>query len=243
MGETTLFNGLVLPTAWNIDDTSQFVSIDSNPNDYKAVVIRSNNPIPLQCGLFYLEIEIINEGKNRKYVEDQENKESKSWGCAYHGDDGYFFCSGSGKPYGPTYTAGDTIGCYLNFRNDDKMIFYTKNGINIGIACYLPNNLDDLINNLCPFIGIRSQDASIEANFGRKKFKYLTMTNDDIGEELWEACWINSETFDQYVDELKNKSNDTLALISRGKAYLIIGKYEEAYAVLTKLLEIQSETK
>ncbi|RIB06096.1 hypothetical protein C2G38_541674 [Gigaspora rosea] len=67
------------------------------------------------------------------------------------------------------------------------------------------------------------------------------MTNDHISEELWEACWINSKTFDQHVDELKNKSNDTLALMSRGKAYLIIGKYEEAYAVLTRLLEIESE--
>ncbi|RIB08760.1 hypothetical protein C2G38_2146894 [Gigaspora rosea] len=92
-------------------------------------------------------------------MEDKENKENKSWGCAYHGDDGDFFCSGSGKPYGPTYTVGDTIGCYLNFRNDDKMIFYTKNGINLGIVCYLPNNLDDLKNNLYPCIGLRSQDA------------------------------------------------------------------------------------
>ncbi|RIB28575.1 hypothetical protein C2G38_1436777 [Gigaspora rosea] len=29
--------------------------------------------------------------------------------------------------------------------------------------------------------------------------------------------------------------------MSRGKAYLITGKYEEAYAVLTRLLEIESE--
>ncbi|RIB10316.1 hypothetical protein C2G38_2206480 [Gigaspora rosea] len=221
MGETTLFNGLVLPTAWNIDDKSQFVSIDSSGlkvnytdlNDDKAIVIRANNPIPSQCGLFYFEIEIINEGKNgmigvgyctkqnnindfmpgRKYVEDKENKENKSWGCAYHSDDGYFFGSGSGKPYGPAYTAG--------------------------IACYLPNNLDDLKNNLYPCIGLRSQDAS----------------------ELWEACWINSKTFDQYVDKLKNKSNDTLALMSRGKAYVIIGKFKEAYEVFTRLLEIESE--
>ncbi|RIB28580.1 hypothetical protein C2G38_2058925, partial [Gigaspora rosea] len=49
----------------------------------------------------------------RKYVEDKEDQENKSWGCAYHSDDGNFFCSGSGKPYGPTYTIGDTIGCYL----------------------------------------------------------------------------------------------------------------------------------
>ncbi|RIB25021.1 hypothetical protein C2G38_563700 [Gigaspora rosea] len=128
MGETTLFNSLVLPTAWNIDDKSQFISIDSSglkvnytdPNDY-TVVIRANNPIPSQRGLFYFEIEIIKKGKNgmigvgyctkqnnisdfmpgRKYVEDKEIKENKSWGCAYHGDDGEFFCSGSGKPYGP----------------------------------------------------------------------------------------------------------------------------------------------
>ncbi|RIB16603.1 hypothetical protein C2G38_2090480 [Gigaspora rosea] len=44
------------------------------------------------------------------------------------------------------------------------MIFYTKN---------IPNNLDDLKNNSYPCIGLRSQDASVEANFGRKKFKYL----------------------------------------------------------------------
>ncbi|RIB27637.1 hypothetical protein C2G38_2160056 [Gigaspora rosea] len=54
-----------------------------------------------------------------------------------------FFCSGSGKPYGPTFT--------------------------IGVAIYLPNNLDNLKNNSYPCIGLRSQDASFEANFGRKK--------------------------------------------------------------------------
>ncbi|RIB09540.1 hypothetical protein C2G38_2208670 [Gigaspora rosea] len=70
-------------------------------------------------------------------------------GCAYHGDcdDGDVFCSGSGKPYGPTFT--------------------------VGVAYYLSNNLDDLKNNSYPCIGLRLQDASVEANFERKKFKYL----------------------------------------------------------------------
>ncbi|CAG8748606.1 12131_t:CDS:2, partial [Ambispora leptoticha] len=161
-----------------------FVSIDSSglkvnytdPSDHKAVVIRANNPIPSQCGLFYFEIEIINEGKN--------------------GMIGVGYC-----------TKQSNINDFI-----------------LGIASYLPNNLDDLKNNLYPCIGLRSQDASVEANFGCKK----SMTNDFIGKELWEACWINSKTFDQYVDELKNKPNDTFALISRGKAYLIIGKYKEA---------------
>ncbi|RIB16700.1 hypothetical protein C2G38_2090207 [Gigaspora rosea] len=54
------------------------------------------------------------------------------------------------------------------------MIFYTKNGVNLGIACYLPNNFDYLKNNLYPCIGLRSQHASVEANFSHNKFKYLS---------------------------------------------------------------------
>ena len=55
---------------------------------------------------------------------------SISWG--YHGDDGnFFYCSGKGKRYGPLFTTGDTIGCCLNVMNN--MIFYTKNGVHLGI--------------------------------------------------------------------------------------------------------------
>jgi len=55
--------------------------------------------------------------------------ENNSWG--YHGDDGkFYYCSGKGKPYGPLFTTGDTIGCCFNFINN--MIFYTKNGVHLG---------------------------------------------------------------------------------------------------------------
>ena len=54
--------------------------------------------------------------------------ENDSWG--YHGDDGHLHCSGSGKPYGPSFTTGDTIGCCLNYMNNT--VFYTKNGVNLG---------------------------------------------------------------------------------------------------------------
>ncbi|RIB13453.1 hypothetical protein C2G38_2098267 [Gigaspora rosea] len=54
------------------------------------------------------------------------------------------------------------------------MIFYTKNSKIKELQYYLPNNLNDLKNNLYPCIGLRSQDASVEANFGHKKFKYLS---------------------------------------------------------------------
>ncbi|KAF0446269.1 SPRY-domain-containing protein [Gigaspora margarita] len=194
MEETILFNDLVLPTAWNIDDKSQFINIDSNglkvnytnPNDYKAVLIRANNPIPSQCGLFYFEVEITNKGKN--------------------GMIGVGYCTKQSDISIDDFMPGQ--GCIEDKENRE--------------------NEEDK-----PW---GSQDASVEANFGHNKFKYLTMTNDDIGKELWEACWINSKTFDQYVDKLKNSPNDTSALISRGKAYLIIGRYEEACEDLTGLI-------
>ena len=55
--------------------------------------------------------------------------EKQSYG--YHGDDGHSFCSsGTGKPYGPTFTTGDVIGCCINLI--DNTCFYTKNGVNLG---------------------------------------------------------------------------------------------------------------
>ena len=51
----------------------------------------------------------------------------------YHGDDGHSFCSsGTGQPYGPTFTTGDVIGCCVNLI--DNTCFYTKNGHHLGIA-------------------------------------------------------------------------------------------------------------
>ncbi|RIB14033.1 concanavalin A-like lectin/glucanase domain-containing protein [Gigaspora rosea] len=165
MGDLELItsnNDIVLPTAWDIEDKSPFVDIDSSglkpfikdPDDYRAVIVRANNSIPSECGIFYFEIKIINKGKNGmigicyctkqtdKKIDDSDyinnmlmpGQENETWGCGYHGDDGYSFYSGSGEPYDlsspPGYTTGDIVGCYLNFR--ENIVFYTKNGINLG---------------------------------------------------------------------------------------------------------------
>ncbi|CAI2183833.1 18061_t:CDS:2, partial [Funneliformis geosporum] len=60
---------------------------------------------------------------------------------------------------------GDTIGCCcLNIRKNT--VFYTRNGVNIGIT------FQDLKNALYPCVGILSPGGTIGANFGYKKFKY-----------------------------------------------------------------------
>lgn len=83
----------------------------------------------------------------------------------YHGDDGKSFCSsGTGQPYGPTFTTNDVIGCGINFI--DNTCFYTKNGLNLGTA------FDDLPLNLYPTIGLNSHGEIVEANFGQSPFVY-----------------------------------------------------------------------
>ncbi|KAF0561154.1 SPRY-domain-containing protein [Gigaspora margarita] len=64
-----------LPTAWNLDDKSTNLSVDSSvlrvnyeglgESEEDAGAIRANNPIPPQCKLFYFEVDIIDEGKNK----------------------------------------------------------------------------------------------------------------------------------------------------------------------------------
>ncbi|KAK2189475.1 hypothetical protein NP493_106g07006 [Ridgeia piscesae] len=83
----------------------------------------------------------------------------------YHGDDGHSFCSsGTGQPYGPTFTTGDVIGCCVNLI--DCTCFYTKNGISLGIA------FRELPSYLYPTVGLQTPGEVIEANFGQSPFVY-----------------------------------------------------------------------
>jgi hypothetical protein len=84
----------------------------------------------------------------------------------YHGDDGHSFCSsGTGVPYGPTFTTGDVIGCGYNLVENN--CFYTKNGMNLGIAF---SNLPSIP--LFPTVGLQTLGEEVEANFGMKPFVY-----------------------------------------------------------------------
>ncbi|CAG8688833.1 4809_t:CDS:2 [Rhizophagus irregularis] len=133
-------------TLCNKHDTLPFIL--PNRMNKKDCIVRSNYPIPDKVGIFYFEVEIISKGRDgligvgfcEKEVplDRLPGWESKSFG--YHGDDGNKFEStGTGAPYGPLFTTGDTIGCAINFFS--KKAFYTKNGKNLGVAFQnLPGN-------------------------------------------------------------------------------------------------------
>ncbi|RIB24321.1 hypothetical protein C2G38_2242070 [Gigaspora rosea] len=245
-----------------MESTSHFVEIDgsrvnfSGPNDYREVALaKAKDKILSQNEFFYFEVEIVTKGnkddriigvgfcttkpKNSNTISNHmPGQDNNSWG--YH-DDGYFFSSKNGRPYGPSYTTGDTIGCYLNFKN--RIVFYTKNGVNIGIACHLPEDLPKCLENskthLYPCVGLRSQGGSIEVNFGigGRKFKYSAMNNDDIDDELYGENCLEVLYNSGLIYFLDYEPNNVLALMYRGKAHLIMKMYKEALEDLTKVLE------
>ena len=136
-----------LPSRWAETDKNPGLEISADGQDVKfvgpsktleheAASTRSDNPMPSQCGIYYYEVSIISKGKEGMIgvgfsglgasLEKLPGWEADSW--AYHGDDGKSFCAATpGKPYGPTFTSGDVIGCGVNFPKG--CAFFTKNGV------------------------------------------------------------------------------------------------------------------
>ncbi|CAO3660215.1 unnamed protein product [Umbelopsis ramanniana] len=127
-----------------------------------------------QCGIFYFEVEIVSKGRDgyigigfcwqSNLLNRLPGWDDHSWG--YHGDDGHSFCSsGNGKPYGPKFGTGDTIGCGVNFQ--DMSAFYTKNGVDLGTAFQGLQGAS-----LYPCVGFRTPGEQVEVNFGEREFKF-----------------------------------------------------------------------
>ena len=145
----------------------------SSKTEMDAAAVRADYPMSPQCGIYYYEVEIKSKSKdgmiavgfsNRKAALDRlPGWENDSW--AYHGDDGkIFYGESTGKTYGQTFTAGDIIGCGLNFWTSSS--FFTKNGQELGTAFKELKNMRPF-----PSVGMKKHTGTwIGANFGQRPF-------------------------------------------------------------------------
>ncbi|CAG8466920.1 11257_t:CDS:10 [Diversispora eburnea] len=160
-----------LPTQWSVYDSSSYIKVTNNglglrcTDNSDAASIRTDHPIPRKAGLFYYEIDIMNKGDKGFIGLGLGLKDvllDKMPG--YHGDNGLIYIQHSrGKPYGPLFSEGDTIGCGVNFY--DNTLFFTKNGVNLAYK-----GIDH--GEFFPMIGLITKEECIEANFGLRPFKY-----------------------------------------------------------------------
>ncbi|CAG9864238.1 unnamed protein product [Phyllotreta striolata] len=172
-----------LPRAWSTKDKYTYIGLSQNNLrvHYKghgkthrdAASVQATHPIPPSCGLYYFEVKIVSKGRDGYMgiglsaqgvnMNRLPGWDKQSYG--YHGDDGHSFCSsGTGQPYGPTFTTGDVIGCGVNLI--DNTCFYTKNGHHLGTA------FRDLPPNLYPTVGLQTPGEVVDANFGQEPFVF-----------------------------------------------------------------------
>uniref|UniRef100_A0A8C3XJ81 RAN binding protein 9 n=2 Tax=Chelydra serpentina TaxID=8475 RepID=A0A8C3XJ81_CHESE len=164
-----------LPRSWSPKDKFSYIGLSQNnlrvhykghgktPKD--AASVRATHPIPAACGIYYFEVKIVSKGRDGYMgiglsAQGVNMNRLPGWdkhSYGYHGDDGHSFCSsGTGQPYGPTFTTGDVIGCCVNLINNT--CFYTKNGHSLGMK----NN----------HLGLQTPGEVVDANFGQHPFVF-----------------------------------------------------------------------
>ncbi|XP_011617244.1 ran-binding protein 10 isoform X1 [Takifugu rubripes] len=172
-----------LPRSWSPKDKYSYIGLSQNnlrvhykghgKNHKDAASVRATYPIPAACGIYYFEVKIVSKGRDGYMgiglsAQGVNMNRLPGWdkhSYGYHGDDGHSFCSsGTGQPYGPTFTTGDVIGCCVNLINNT--CFYTKNGISLGVA------FTDLPPNLYPTVGLQTPGEIVDANFGQQPFVF-----------------------------------------------------------------------
>uniref|UniRef100_A0A671X9J2 RAN binding protein 9 n=1 Tax=Sparus aurata TaxID=8175 RepID=A0A671X9J2_SPAAU len=158
-------NETPLPRSWSPKDKFSYIGLSQNNLrvHYKGMTPRHTQAASRVLLLHrYMGIGLSAQGVNMNRLPGWDKH---SYG--YHGDDGHSFCSsGTGQPYGPTFTTGDVIGCCVNLINNT--CFYTKNGHSLG------NDLrqQSQYPNLYPTVGLQTPGEVVDANFGQHPFVF-----------------------------------------------------------------------
>ncbi|KAI3878949.1 hypothetical protein MKX03_037346 [Papaver bracteatum] len=149
----------------------QYTNVSLHGHD--VGVIQGNCPAPSKRLVYYFEIYVNNSGTKGQIaigfssenfkMRRQPGWEANSFG--YHGDDGLLYRGhGKGESFGPTFTAGDTVGGGINYASQE--LFFTKNGELIGTV------YKDVKGPLYPTIAVHSQNEEVNVNFGLKPFVF-----------------------------------------------------------------------
>ncbi|KAM0135056.1 hypothetical protein ACHAP3_005146 [Botrytis cinerea] len=178
-----------LPSKWSTTDKFGALEVTSdgfevkltgpksmNDRDNEASAIRSDHPMPPQCGIYYFEVTVLSRKREDSSIgigfstkkiplSRLPGWEPDSW--AYHGDDGHGYAGASiGKTYGPSFSTEDVIGCGVNFSTG--VAFFTKNGDQLGIAFRDVTGRGELF----PSVGMKKPGEHIRVNFGQSPFVY-----------------------------------------------------------------------
>uniref|UniRef100_A0A665U121 RAN binding protein 10 n=1 Tax=Echeneis naucrates TaxID=173247 RepID=A0A665U121_ECHNA len=180
-----------LPRSWSPKDKYSYIGLSQNnlrvhykghgKNHKDAASVRATHPIPAACGIYYFEVKIVSKGRDGYMgiglsAQGVNMNRLPGWdkhSYGYHGDDGHSFCSsGTGQPYGPTFTTGDVIGCCVNLINNT--CFYTKNGISLECDIFKLNySVFNIYQpNLYPTVGLQTPGEIVDANFGQQPFVF-----------------------------------------------------------------------
>lgn len=149
----------------------QYPSVNLHGHD--VGVVQANRPAPAKRLVYYFEIYVKNAGAKGQIaigfttegfkMRRQPGWEANSYG--YHGDDGFLYRGhGKGESFGPTYTAGDTVGGGINYASQE--FFFTKNGEVVGTV------YKDVKGPLFPTIAVHSQNEEVRVNFGKEPFVF-----------------------------------------------------------------------
>ncbi|KAJ5175552.1 Ran-binding protein [Penicillium canariense] len=240
-----------LPTQWSSSDKYAGLELSNDgldvrytgpvhKHDHEAAALRADNPMPPQCGIYYFEIKIESKPKEgmigigfsspKASVERLPGWEQESW--AYHGDDGKSFfgeSQGQGRPYGPTFGVGDTVGCGVNFSTGSA--FFTKNGNFLGNAFHELRNVK-----LYPSVGMKKQPpVHLKANFGQEPFMF-----DIDGMVKAERALIQSEINATSTDTLQPPLNESTLLQELVAQFLAHDGYVETARAFAE--EVATET-
>lgn len=151
--------------------------LDQTPSRVKPWITKADQPIPIECGVFYYEVEVLTELDiadisigialdSDKILADLPGMERDTFG--YHGKSGRFISRGEMHYSRMTYTheekfgCGDIVGCGVNLFEEN--IFFTKNGVLFDNAFWQICK-SDFERNPVPIIGMSDYNR-IKTNFG-----------------------------------------------------------------------------